>query len=131
MRKFCYLFLCAAVLVSLFAGCGKKDASGQETLPQAAARDHVGLPENVPGAGQQTGEFTPVDPSQLLTMDQAQQIALDHAGLKAENVTGIHTVIDIENGRQIYEVEFREGHWEYDYEIDAATGQILDWDKDM
>lgn len=126
MRKYQNILLCAGILALLFAGCGKQ---AEQPAPQNAP-DHVALPENVPAAGP-AQEYTPVDPSQLITMDQAQSIALEHAGLKAEEVTGIHIVIDMENGRQIYDVEFREGHWKYDYEIDAATGKILDWDKDM
>ena len=33
--------------------------------------------------------------------------------------------LDEEDGKLVYEVEFKAGGTEYDYEIDAATGTIL------
>ena len=39
--------------------------------------------------------------------------------------------LDREDGRQQYEVEFKAGGYEYDYEIDALTGVILAWDKEL
>lgn len=29
-----------------------------------------------------------------------------------------------------YEVELRNGFWEYDFDIDAVTGAIIKWDQD-
>lgn len=66
-------------------------------------------------------------PSQTgkLTDEQARQRALDHAKLSANNVTFLKTELDTDDGRSVYEVEFVSGQTEYDYEIDAATGEIL------
>ena len=33
-------------------------------------------------------------------------------------------VIDFENGIGVYEIEFKYQNYEYDYEIDAITGEI-------
>ena len=38
---------------------------------------------------------------------------------------------DYEDGVLVYEVEFYSGNTEYDYEIKAATGEILSFDKDI
>ena len=38
--------------------------------------------------------------------------------------------LDYEDGRRVYEVEFYSGNREYDYEIDAATGDIVSYDFD-
>ena len=38
--------------------------------------------------------------------------------------------LDWDDGRQEYEVEFRQGRTEYDYTIDATTGAILESDRD-
>ena len=37
---------------------------------------------------------------------------------------------DTENGRPVYEVEIVYNTMEYDFEIDAATGTILEMDAD-
>ena len=39
--------------------------------------------------------------------------------------------LDREDGRMIYEVEARDGWWEYDFEIDAVTGSILKSEVDF
>lgn len=56
---------------------------------------------------------------------KAKSIALNHAGVDANTVYDMNIQLDVEDGTIIYEVEFKSGHREYDYEIDAATGAIL------
>ena len=56
---------------------------------------------------------------------KATSIALNHAGVDANTVYDMNTELDVENGIIVYEVEFKSGNIEYDYEIDAATGAIL------
>lgn len=69
--------------------------------------------------------------SGTITEDQARQIALDHAGLSASQVTFLKSSLDYDDGRQVYDVEFYSSDYtEYDYEIDAATGDILSYDSD-
>ena len=69
--------------------------------------------------------------SGTITENQARQIALDHAGLSASQVTFLKSRLDYDDGRQVYDVEFYSSDYtEYDYEIDAATGDILSYDSD-
>lgn len=62
--------------------------------------------------------------------DKAKSIALDHAGLKSSSVTFLKAKLDYDDGRRVYDVEFYSSSKEYDYEIDAATGDILSYDFD-
>lgn len=63
-------------------------------------------------------------------MDQAKKIALKHAGLKERDVTFIKAQLDYDDGQKVYEIEFRVNKVEYEYDIDAGTGNILQYDKD-
>ncbi len=65
-----------------------------------------------------------------ITKEQALQIALDHAGLKKSDVAFSKVKKDFDDGRQQYDVEFHVGFNEYNYDIDASTGQIVDFDID-
>ena len=56
----------------------------------------------------------------------AKSAALRHAGLSESQVRELQAEWDNENGRAVYEVEFKSGGMEYDYVIDAATGAVLD-----
>ena len=62
--------------------------------------------------------------------EKAKEIALAHAGVNAANAVFLHAKLDYDDGRRVYEVEFYSGAQEYDYEIDAATGNILSFDFD-
>lgn len=61
---------------------------------------------------------------------KAREVALNHAGVKADDVSGLESKLDRDHGRTVYEVEFKSGGHEYDYEIDAATGAVLKSEKE-
>ena len=63
-------------------------------------------------------------------VDQAKAIALKNAGLAAGEVTFTKAKLEKDDGVRKYEIEFRKGGTEYEYEIDAATGAILECDVD-
>lgn len=56
---------------------------------------------------------------------KAQEIALAHAGIKAADATITKSKLDYDDGRQIYEIEWYANGAKYDYEVDAATGEIV------
>lgn len=68
--------------------------------------------------------------SAYIGAEQAQSIALNHAGLSASQVTVTKAALDRDDGRMVYEIEFRLGQVEYEYEIDAVSGSILEYDVD-
>lgn len=61
--------------------------------------------------------------------DNAKSIALKNGNVS--NYANLKVNFDFEKGKFIYEVEFLVGNIEYEYEIDAKTGEILDIDKDV
>ena len=70
-------------------------------------------------------------PSASITPDEAKQAALDHAKLTAEQVVFTQAKLDYDDGRAVYDIEFYSGNKEYDYEIDAASGKVLEFDHDI
>ncbi len=68
--------------------------------------------------------------TETLSADAATEIALEHAGLSRTAVKGLRAKLDRDDGRTVYEIEFRDGAVEYEYEIHAQSGTILDWDRD-
>ena len=65
----------------------------------------------------------------LITEEEAANIAKEHA--QVTDCTLLPVQLDRDDGRQVYDVEFftADGK-EYDYEIDAATGEVLSYDYD-
>lgn len=69
-------------------------------------------------------------PAARLTAEEAKAIALKHAGFTSDQVSRLRAEFDWDDGVPTWDVEFREGYWEYDYEIHAETGKIRSFDKD-
>ncbi len=80
----------------------------------------------------------PGNASSYIGIDKAKSIALENAGIKASDATFTAARLDRDDGRYTYEIDFYTSDREYDYEIDAVTGKILerdsepldDWDDD-
>lgn len=61
----------------------------------------------------------------IITVDQAIAIAMNKAkGIVTE------AELDDDDGRLYYDIEIEDGTYEYEFEIDAITGEILDFEKD-
>ena len=65
-----------------------------------------------------------------ITVDDAKAAALNHAGLTASQVIWEKTEKDVENGKTVYEVDFRTADTEYDYKIGAADGAVISVEKE-
>lgn len=63
---------------------------------------------------------------------RAKQIALEHAGVSESDTSFLMAKQDYDDGVSVYEVEFYVAATgtEYDYEIDASTGEIRSFDHD-
>ncbi len=74
---------------------------------------------------------TTTNPADYIGEDRAKEIALAHAGLGEADVSHMLCKLDYDDGIAEYEVEFWDGTTEYDYEINAISGDIIGYDYDM
>lgn len=63
--------------------------------------------------------------SAYIGLEAAKEAALKHAGVSASDATFVEAEYDYDDGRMVYEVEFHVKGTEYDYEIDAQTGEVV------
>ncbi|WP_458407311.1 stalk domain-containing protein [Anaerotignum sp.] len=75
--------------------------------------------------------FKDKDKTKDIGLEKAKENALQDAGLKEKDVTFVTARVDYDDGRKYYDVEFYYNGMEYDYEIDAESGRIVDFDKDF
>ena len=61
----------------------------------------------------------------MIGKDAALQVALEDAGLTSEEVRDVDIELDRALTSRRYEVDFEAGRTEYEYRIDAYTGEIL------
>ena len=115
---------------------------GAEAVGAAASRDAA--EDAASGAVQASGAAQASETAQtsaaaqnasdsgMIGEEKAKEIALNHAGLTEDQTQRLWVKRDYDDGRSIYEVEFYgEGRDEYDYEIDAVTGEIVAFDTDL
>ena len=61
---------------------------------------------------------------------KAKTAALKHAGVSATAIREYECQLDTEDGVRVYEIEFKAGNYEYNYEINASTGAVLKGEKE-
>ena len=61
----------------------------------------------------------------------AKAAALTHAGVSESRAYDMDVELDDEDGRWVYEVEFKADGMEYEYVIDAYTGAVLEYDMEQ
>ena len=120
-------------LIALLTACGSERQPSVDTKPQpSAAEPAAAATENPAATAQLAPETAPAaSGAAILTEEDAKNIALPDAGVTEADVTGIRIQLETDHGVQEYEVEFYAGNLEYDYDIDAATGQIRSKDTDI
>ena len=131
--RFCAALLLAALAIALFTGCSVNAAqldAAEEVIENRLDLAEDALESRIGASGAKPAAPAATEAS-LLTKEEAEKIALEHAGFTAEQVQGLRTELDYERGMPEYDVDFHVDRFEYDYEIDAKTGKILDWDKDL
>ena len=108
-------------LVDAYTG---KVLSGQKNLLTAAS-----TPNETTKPSDQKPD--PSGTAQDIGHAKAKSIALNHAGLSENEAYDMEIELDDEDGTLVYEVEFKSGNMEYDYEINAATGAILKHETEL
>ena len=76
-----------------------------------------------------SGSLNTFAANNYIGVEKAKSIALKDAGVSG--ATFVKTKLETEDGVKVYDVEFYKANVEYDYEIDAITGKILEKDLDI
>ena len=66
-----------------------------------------------------------------ITKEEAKKIALKDAGITENEIRDFEIELDRDNGILKYEISFEKGNDDYDYDIDANTGKIINKEKDI
>lgn len=106
----------------------QQQPAAQTTQQQQPAAQSAPQQPAAPAAQPQPQQ--PAQNTSYISVDQAKNIALGQAGLSASGVNFGKTKLENDDGRAEYEIEFYSGTTEYDYTIDAVTGNVLEYDVD-
>lgn len=109
----------AAMVMAVGAGCssGDDDTAQQSTTASTAAQTTA------------SAQTTAAAQQNVIGDAKAKQIALDRvSGAKESDLTKFH--LETDDGRQVYEGEIRYNDKEYEFEIDAVSGDVVNWEED-
>lgn len=126
--------LSGLVLAIGLSGCSSAKTTPLASTPAQPASTAAAPAAPTPAAPAQNGTpaspqtTTPAANNAAITVEEAKAIVLANTGLQETDVTFTKVHLDWDDGRQLYEVEFYSGNTEYDYDIDANTGDILSYD---
>lgn len=134
MKNIITLVLCLCLVFSL-AACGRAMSdmsSDAESIGDSVVSDTQSTVDKITSGTESTVKKAEDDSINLMagiTAKDAKLAALKHAGLDENQVSDVDVDLDRDNGKLIYEVDFNFGNTEYDYDIDAETGNVISADK--
>ena len=107
-----YIPLLSLIMLFIFAGCGDDIVT-----PQYGNGQQVSSGSGYVSTDTTSGEF--------IGSEKAKEIALNHAGVSADRIYDLDIELDRDYGAISYEVSFKSDGFEYDYDIDAYSGDII------
>ena len=130
MKRYFAVFLLAALCLSLLSGCGLIPFLMRVDSAENAAEQKLDEMERAAEAAGRDALYGDPFAEAALTGEDAMNIALEHAGFAEDEVQGLRAEGEIDDGVPHYDVSFRVGYVEYEYEIHAETGEILSFERD-
>jgi len=108
---------------------GKIYSKSKETFtaPQehALKQDSQEKDAALPDSGSDNTEGTDIG------VEKAKEIAASHARFSVSEVVFSKTKLESEHGSMVYEIEFYKDRMEYEYDINASTGEIIKFDSEQ
>ena len=114
-----------AWLIRKLLNTGSKNMT-EESLLKLSTQELILLGQNRKVSEQDS--YGSASTSKYIGEDKAEEAALKDAKLTADQADMIKVEFDCEDGRIIYEVEFKSGEYEYEYDIDAVSGKVISSD---
>ena len=131
MKRYITAVFLAAFFLTVLSGCGLFTFALKMDAAEDAAERKLDQMEAAAEQAAQDALSTERLRDFTLSGEDAWSIALEHAGLTLEEVEGLRAEGEIDDGVPRYEVQFHVGRVEYEYEIHAENGTILEWDKEI
>ena len=130
MKKLSLAAIILTVSISL-VGCTNSGVASNGNENNTESSTQNSNESNVQNSSESNTQNNNVNNIGEISLDKAKEIALSHAGLSSDQVTFVQANKDFDDGIPKYDIEFYCNGKEYDYEINAANGEIIQYDYDM
>ena len=132
MKKKLLVFMVITTLM-IMAGCSSTPAEDQTADDQQATATEEVQEDTAADTTQAepAADATQADAAaEGISEQEAKEIALNHAGFKESDVEFTKVNKEMDDGVWQYEIEFVAGEMEYDYDINAETGDVMSFDSE-
>lgn len=123
-----------AILINKILEAGLKNSKGEvytfDSLAKLSINELNVLLHNKEAKVKNTTTSGKVSEGNYIGKGNAKKIAYEDAKVTSSNVKNVYVELDADDGRLVYEVEFDAIGYEYEYEIDAKTGDIINKEKE-
>lgn len=119
MKKFMMVLAVLLMTAAIAVGCGNQQPADTSAQNQQPAQT------------EQSTEGTQATQDTQITEEKAKEIAYNHAGVNVDNIVEFGIEFDQDINRDVFEVDFTADGYEYSYDIDATTGEIIKYDKEL
>lgn len=72
----------------------------------------------------------PAAETSYVSLEDAKQTALFHAGYKEHETTDMKAALEIDNNKVVYDIEFWAEGYDYEYKLDAESGLVIMVEKE-
>lgn len=132
-KKIIALLGVTALVLGLFAGCGNEAQQMTESATDVSTSAEMTTEQSTTAAETTSVAANDVnanvdDTADFITEKEATDIALKKVPGAKETDVRIH--MDRDDGIDIYEGSIVYDEMEYDFEIDAKTGKVLEWESE-
>jgi len=114
--------LCIFTATLILTACNNPPQNRNDAQPPAST--------DTSATNLQTPDATGTQDANIISKDDAKKIALEHAGVNETDAQRFRAELDYDDGISVYEVEFDANGLEYDYDINAKTGEIIEFSKE-
>lgn len=132
MKRLLLLSTALFMMIVMLAGCSSKQSASAptdaaSTTAASAAATEAATETVAPAASETAAQQN----SGTIDLEQAKAVALSDAGLEASQVQFTKQKLDTDDGVQKYEIEFTANGYEYVYDIDPKSGNIIEKSKEL
>ena len=131
MKKYIAAAVLSITVLGALAGCGNAGNTGNNAgnagnVSNAGSAANAGNTEAGTVSGAENGNTG--NANVAVSLDAATKTALDRVPGATEQ--DIRIKLDYDDGRQKYEGDIIYQQVEYDFEIDADTGEVIEWSEE-
>ena len=125
MKQKLFISLFALVLILTLSGCNSaKPTEDTNSSPSSKTDILSETTITTPSENQSVTETK-------ITEAKAKDIAFAHAGVTAASVKKLEIELDNDDAVKHYEISFKSGNYEYEYDINAENGKIINVHKEI